>query len=107
VLTAVEALCDARSDGADSSQAEGLAGRTMAHSVLRVGLLPQRLWMNAEGEGIDLSGLGAAAGQLSPQPVPYWDGVGTDEMRLARKRMAMAGGRHRPALASAEVGVPG
>ena len=70
----------------------------MAHSVLRIGLLPQRFWANEQSEGVDLSGLGADAGQLTPQPVPFWENAGTDAMQLARKRITMPGGRHRPSL---------
>jgi type 2 lantibiotic biosynthesis protein LanM len=78
---------------------------TMVYSVMRVGLLPQRLWANAESEGVDLSGLGATPGQLTLQAVPCWEGVGTDEMRLARKRMEMPGSQNRPTLAGAEINV--
>ena len=70
----------------------------MANSVLRVGLLPHRLWANEKSEGVDLSGLGADAGQLYPQPVPFWENAGTDAMQLSRKRMTIPGGRHRPSL---------
>ena len=77
----------------------------MADSVLRVGLLPQRIWSNAESEGIDISGLGADAGQLTPYGVPHWEGAGTDEMRLTRKRVAMPGGQNRPTLNGSGVDV--
>ena len=77
----------------------------MAYSVMRVGLLPQRLWSNAESEGIDISGLSGEAGQLTPEGVPCWEGVGTDEMRLTRKRIALPGGQHRPTLNGAEIDV--
>ena len=72
---------------------------------MRVGLLPQRLWANAESEGVELSGLGGLPGQLTPQAAPYWEGAGTDEMRLARKRMEMPGCLNRPALDGAEINV--
>jgi lantibiotic modifying enzyme len=54
---------------------------------------------------VDLSGLGGAAGQLTPQPVPTLDGVGTDEMCVVRKRVAMGPGRHRPSLMGVEANV--
>ncbi|HEX6292736.1 MAG TPA: type 2 lanthipeptide synthetase LanM family protein [Herpetosiphonaceae bacterium] len=103
VLIDLESLFHPRSGGLDLRQSDELAGDTMARSVLRVGLLPYRLWGNDEAEGVDLSGLGSAAGQLSPFAMPYWEGVGTDEMRLARKRMAMQGGHNRPSLNGAHV----
>jgi len=77
----------------------------MAYSVMRVGLLPQRRWADAESEGVELSGLGALPGQLTPRGVPYWEGAGTDEMRLARKRMEMPGAQNRPNLDGAEINV--
>jgi type 2 lantibiotic biosynthesis protein LanM len=75
-------------------------------SVLRVGLLPQRKWATPDREGIDFSGLGAAGGQMTPYKVSQWEGVGTDEMRVIRKRMEMPGGRNRPTLNGESVDVP-
>jgi len=103
VLIDLEALFHPRVERADDTQADLLAGSTMARSVLRVGLLPQVQWPSGDSEGIDLSGLGAEAGQLSPRPVPQWEGAGTDAMRLTRKRVAMPQGRHRPSLLGTEV----
>jgi type 2 lantibiotic biosynthesis protein LanM len=75
----------------------------VAHSVMRIGLLPIRIWGNDESDGVDLSGLGAIDGQLSPKAVQYWEGVGTDEMHIARKRMPMIAGQHRPRLNDTDV----
>jgi class II lanthipeptide synthase len=75
----------------------------IAHSVLGVGLLPGRGWSNAESEGIDLSGLGGTAGQITPFAVPDWEKAGTDEMRLTRRRMIIPGARNRPSLNGTEV----
>jgi type 2 lantibiotic biosynthesis protein LanM len=105
VLIDLEALFHPRPQEPDAARADQRAGSALAFSVLRVGLLPQRLWFDAESEGVDLSGLGGAAGQLTPQPVPTLDGVGTDEMRVVRKRVAMGSGRHRPSLGGAEANV--
>jgi hypothetical protein len=41
--------------------------------VLRIGLLPQRLWGDDESVGIDLSGLGADEDQLTPRGVTAWE----------------------------------
>ena len=72
-----------------------LAARIMSHSVLRIGLLPQRMWTGGKDEGIDVSGLGGAAGQLTPHELPVFEQTGTDEMRLVRKRIPLPGSNNR------------
>ncbi|HEV8487000.1 MAG TPA: type 2 lanthipeptide synthetase LanM family protein [Blastocatellia bacterium] len=72
-----------------------LAARIMSHSVLRVGLLPQRMWTGGNDEGIEMSGLGGAAGQLTPHALPMFEQTGTDEMRLVRKRIPLPGSQNR------------
>ena len=81
-----------------------LAQQSLDHSVLRSMLLPRRVLFNKEGEGIDVGGLSRRIeGQLSPHPVAQWDGAGTDEMRLVRKRVGMRGGKNCPRLHDQEV----
>ncbi|MBV8821396.1 MAG: type 2 lantipeptide synthetase LanM family protein [Ktedonobacteraceae bacterium] len=72
--------------------------QTIGQSVLRIGLLPQRLWSNAQAEGVELSALGGHAGQLTPTPVPQWTDRGTDQMRLIRERVELPPNNHRPTL---------
>src|SRR5262249_33233559 len=79
------------------------AENDLAESVLRVGLLPQRVWMGGDAEGTDLSGLGAGRELLSPTAVPDFDEAGTDGMRLVRRRVKMPGGHNRPSLGGADV----
>jgi type 2 lantibiotic biosynthesis protein LanM len=98
VLLDLEALFHPRAGEMDIKQADQLASSTLNYSVLRVGLLPWRIWANLQSEGIDLSGLGAHRGQLTPHRVPTWEGVGTDEMRLVRRRVEIPGGQNRPTL---------
>jgi type 2 lantibiotic biosynthesis protein LanM len=105
VLPDLEALFHPRIDAADLRQAEALAGNAIAHSVTRVGLLPQLGWGTGESAGVDLSGLGSVEGQLTPRPVPQWEGEGTDEMRQVSKRVEMPAGHNRPALDGARVDV--
>jgi type 2 lantibiotic biosynthesis protein LanM len=105
VLLDLEALFHPRMGGMDLKQADQLADSTLNDSVMRVGLLPQRIWSNAESEGIDISGLGKAAGQITPFGVPSWEGAGTDEMRFIRKRVAISGDQNRPTLNGNEVDV--
>jgi type 2 lantibiotic biosynthesis protein LanM len=101
----LESLFHPRVEGIDTRQSEAFVGRTMMHSVLRTGLLPQRIWASEESEGVDLSGLGMLPGQLSPQGVPQWDSAGTDQMRFTREHMEMPGGRNRPTLNDQDVNV--
>lgn len=72
----------------------------LSRSVLRVGLLPRRIGAG----GADLSGLGAAAGQLSPQGVPAWEEPGTDRMRFVRQPRELPIHRNRPALDGRDAG---
>lgn len=76
-----------------------VALEVLSHSVIRTGLLPFRFGLNAEGsEGVEISGLGGAAGQMTPHGVPLWEDPGTDEMSLVRKRLEMPAQQNRPAL---------
>jgi type 2 lantibiotic biosynthesis protein LanM len=103
VLIDLESLFHQQSAEFESKYSEQIAWSQYNRSVLRVGLLPQRIWFNADYEGIDVSGLGGTAGQLSPHPVPYWESVGTDFMHIARKRMELPGGQNRPMLSGKEI----
>ena len=82
----------------DSTQSHLLAQDTLNHSVLRVGLLPQRRWSKGDNKGIDVSGLGAEEGQLMPSEVPYWEKTGTDQMRLKTKQMKSLKKNNQPTL---------
>nr|WP_246410197.1 type 2 lanthipeptide synthetase LanM family protein [Granulicella aggregans] len=70
----------------------------MENSVFRVGFLPQRIWATDASKGIDLSGFGGAAGQLSPHKVPVFEDEGLDTMRIVHKQLAMSGGANRPTI---------
>ncbi len=105
LLLDLEALFHPRVNGIDLQGAEHVASDAIVYSVLRVGLLPQRLWQDEDSAGIDLSGLAALPGQLTPRPVPLWEGSGTDEMRMVRKRVEMSGEDNRPTLNGDDVNV--
>jgi type 2 lantibiotic biosynthesis protein LanM len=98
VLVDLESLFHPPMEEADLSEAELLASKTMEYSVLSIGLLPNRAWGNDPFDGIDLSGLGAKEGQLTPYQLPYWQGVGTDEMQLQCKQMEMPTDHNQPSL---------
>lgn len=105
ILLDLEALFHPRVGGTDLKQADQLATSTLNYSVYGIGLLPHRIWSNDESEGIDISGLGTAEGQLTPHGVPCWEGVRTDEMKLTRKRVEMPGAQNQPTLNGEKVDV--
>ncbi len=82
-----------------------LAQQALDQSVLSIGMLPQRLRFHAAAATIDISGLGAAGTQLTPDKLPVWEGVGTDEMHLTRRHVEFSSAGHRPTLAGAEIDV--
>ena len=79
-----------------SFQSQGAA--LFQNSVMRIGLLPVRVWGNDEAEGIDISGLGGKDGQLTPHQVSLPDEIGTDQMRIIRQRVQMHGAKNQPTL---------
>ncbi|MEV0460111.1 type 2 lanthipeptide synthetase LanM family protein [Catellatospora methionotrophica] len=72
----------------------------MRRSVTSVGLLPTPVVWTEDNQvnQFDMSGMGGSGGQLTARPVAVWDGPGTDEMRLARRRVELPGSANLPAL---------
>lgn len=103
LLLDLEALFHPRLPFAGVGDTEQRAHEILASSVLRVGLLPQRVWSNAQSSGVDLSGLGAKAGQLTPFGVPSWEATGTDAMRLVRQQVELPGSQNRPTLDGGQI----
>ena len=81
----------------------GADNRALQHSVLRVGLLPVFGKGDEQSARLDYSGLGGAAGQFTPLKVPFWELIGTDEMRLRRRHMAIPGSENLPSLNGEEI----
>lgn len=103
VLIDLEALFHPDTVAFDLSHPEQLARAAMDQSVLSIGMLPQRLRFHADAAAIDISGIGAADRQMTPDKLPVWEGVGTDEMRLTRQHVAFRSAGHRPQLGAAAV----
>lgn len=80
-----------------------LAGDFLRDSVVRVGLLPQRLWSRQGYAGIDLSGLAARPGQLSPQKALRFEAAGTDEVHVVMDYARLGGGENRARLRGEDV----
>lgn len=82
-----------------------LVAAATSHSVLRIGILPQRPAGHSAQAQADLSGLTGQPGQLTPQPVLQWDDMATDTMHARRERLPMPGGNNLPGLAGHDVHV--
>ena len=107
VLVDLEALFHPHlpKSNSNDNDAHQIASDGLNYSVLKIGLLPQRLWSNDDYEGIDLSGLGTGENQLSPDRIPYWKGAKTDEMKLDRCRMEINAEQHKVTLNNVAVDV--
>jgi type 2 lantibiotic biosynthesis protein LanM len=103
VLIDLEALFHPRLNELKPKGAGEIAAADLCYSALRVGLLPVNFLPDDAGNGPDVSGLGSAAGKLSPEAVPCWEDAGTDSMRLVRKRVTMSGSANRPSVKGQEV----
>ena len=104
LLIDLESIVQPRVAAPPDSGADWIANQILGASVLRIGLLPQRFWGGA-GEGIDISGLGSPAGQLSPDRFPCWEARGTDAMQLRRRQLPMRGADNQPTVGGEEADV--
>lgn len=105
VLIDLETLFNPYKGSLDIAHSDMVAISQIIYSVLRVGLLPHKSWANEKSEGVDLSGLGASPGQLSPQGLPVVEGVGTDEMKVTRKQLEISVGKNRPIWNNNEINI--
>jgi type 2 lantibiotic biosynthesis protein LanM len=105
VLVDLETLFQPHPGLKDIRHRDERIGAVYRESVLRIGLLPQRLFASAQNEGIDLSGLGAASGQPLPYPVIQFEAPCTDEMRLIEQSGEITGGGNRPTLKGVEIDI--
>ena len=103
LLIDLEALFHPWLKTSDDPTPEPLATLALTHSVLRIGLLPQRSWSRDDTPGLDLSGLGGQAGQLSPFPTARWEAAETDQMHLIKQRVELTARENRPRLHGEEV----
>ncbi|MFP5285349.1 MAG: type 2 lanthipeptide synthetase LanM, partial [Thermoanaerobaculia bacterium] len=79
------------------------SGRSIWDSVMRIGLLPRRVWGDGDRQGIDLSGLGAAGGAGAVIPYSGTVQAGTDEMRFGRREIELPGTKNRPVIEGQDV----
>jgi type 2 lantibiotic biosynthesis protein LanM len=81
-----------------------MAAHAKSSSVLRTGLLPKRTGARADSIGMELSGIGYAAGQVT-EKVLQWTSEGTDEMAAVKQAFLTPGGHNRPNLDGSEIDV--
>jgi type 2 lantibiotic biosynthesis protein LanM len=74
---------------------ESTPGAPLRNTVLRPNLLPERWYGDKNNPGVDLSGLTAAEGQLTPRPMLAVTDSGADTMRMERRRMHIPVGENR------------
>jgi type 2 lantibiotic biosynthesis protein LanM len=105
ILVDLEAVFHPRLFHVDLSEAENLAANEMQMSVVATGLLPHRIGADENSDGLDISGMGAWGGQVSPWRAAAIEDPGTDHMCFARKHFPIAESVNRPTLAGKEVHV--
>ena len=103
LLIDLETLFNPEFERFDAQEAYVQAQQAMVHSVLVAGMLPQRLWSGDGYGGLDISGFGGEAGQLTPDRLPRPEGLGTDEMHYVREQLALSGEANRPRLNGVEI----
>jgi class II lanthipeptide synthase len=100
MLIDLEALLQPCLPGLEDEHSPGTGAGPGHQSLLHIGLLPVYDGLN---DGIDISGMGDSGGQLTPETVAVWRGIGTDEMHVERERVEIPTGLHRPKLLDANV----
>jgi type 2 lantibiotic biosynthesis protein LanM len=97
VLIDLESLFHNNSTYTDDS-AFSHAHSHIEKSVLRIGLLPRKIGSKEGLEGIDLSGLGAQEGQVSPHKTTVIEDRDKDTIRIVEKNYSIPVSHHRPLL---------
>ncbi|WP_254563505.1 type 2 lanthipeptide synthetase LanM family protein [Oscillatoria sp. HE19RPO] len=103
ILVDLESLFHPRYSQLEGFNSDSLAERELDRSVLSVGILPMNLWGNQGYGGIDISGLGNSGNRMTPDAIPTWQGVGTDEMKISRQAVQLPPDLNRPTLNGASV----
>ncbi|WP_224368060.1 type 2 lanthipeptide synthetase LanM family protein [Hyalangium versicolor] len=103
VLVDLEALFHHRASSDTRDHARAQAWALLDQSIVSVGMLPIFLFGREGKAGLDMSGLGGEAGQLTPQRMPTVEEFGSDTMRMVRRQGVMAGSKNRPRLGEAPV----
>ncbi len=89
----LESLFQPRVYGIDAEDTPQLVQQQLMNSVLRIGLLPTQ-----DSSNLDISGIGAAAGQVATNKALSWTQGGTDALHVIREEIQMQEGEHKPAV---------
>ena len=82
---------------ADVSPSEAAADDILFDSVFRAGFLPA--WeIDPKGTAVDISGLGAKVGQITPYVRRTWENLNSDDMRLIHEPIRVDTENHLPHL---------
>ncbi|HET8773269.1 MAG TPA: type 2 lanthipeptide synthetase LanM family protein [Thermoanaerobaculia bacterium] len=95
ILIDLETLFQPWLNTKDLHDVEGTPGAPLRATVLRANLLPERWYGDSANAGVDLSGLTAADGQLTPAPMLATTDEGLDTMHMERRRMRIPVGDNR------------
>ncbi len=98
ILIDLETLFQPWLNTGDLHDVEGAPGAPLRATVLRPNLLPERWYGDKSNAGVDLSGLTAVEGQLTPRPMLAAANTGLDTMRMERRRMKIPIGDNRPRI---------
>ncbi|WP_375765797.1 type 2 lanthipeptide synthetase LanM family protein [Archangium gephyra] len=98
VLVDLEALFHQRLAVDMGDSARQRAWAELDRSIISVGMLPMLIFGRSGRAGVDMSGLGGEAGQLSPQAVPMVEDAFSDTMRMVRRQGRTSGSHNRPQL---------
>ena len=98
ILIDLETLFQPQFDKLQNGEAPDSLKQLSDHSVLKVGLLPQKVFSGKHSAGLEISGLGGQEGQTLPYPVPHWEKAGTDEMSLVLKPAIFQTAKNQPTL---------
>jgi type 2 lantibiotic biosynthesis protein LanM len=106
VLIDLETLFHPQQHNKDKQRGEKRSApgtRMMERSVLRINLLPQRIWMAQNEGGVDISGIGGRGGQVSSREYSVLTDIGTDTMRMQRQKVVLPGKQNRPTLQGSDM----
>ena len=103
ILVDLETLFQPSLNVPDLHDPDSAPGAPLRSTVLRSNMLPERWWGSGDRAGVDLSGLNATEGQVTPRPMVAATDVGRDTMRMERRHLTIPAGENRVRVEGREV----